>query len=1329
MLHRRAAWAFTSTDAVRTARIARAANHLETWRVPHRIDTFSRGTNAAFSAIPLSGSGDTAAKLSRRAFLWTAGASLAFHAAKLRASTFFAKPAALTPPACLVSSRSFYPPPLEKFISKLNPAADDFVCERYAAELQPVLDAWAASVCSGDQDRHAIARALSPALRACSLVPSQTILLRSTQPLQVEKRSFHGREVIGSNSFAAEWSTYLSSFASIETCELQIYGIRTAGDAPLQLDTDICFNLVGVAVDGRKEQRVGDWHLSWVQGAAIEGSNAQDEPSRWMVQSWTADPEHRSRLTGPGFTEITGHCLGADPAYTAQLLPGIDHWRTVLDGACGIDVFGNHGTAVGDIDGSGYDSFYVCQPSGLPNRLYRNRGDGTFEDITEASGTGILDGTASALFVDFQNRGRQDLLVVRSAGPLLFDNMGDGTFQPRPDAFHFARAPQGTFTSAAVADYNRDGLLDVYFCLYSYYKGLDHHQYPSPYYDAQNGPPNFLFRNRGDGTFEDVTVSSGMDRNNNRFSFAASWCDYDADGWPDLYVANDFGRKNLYRSNGDGTFTDVAEKAGVEDYGPGMSTCWVDIDNDGRPDLYVANMWLAEGKRITASDQFLPGVDPAIRALYRKHNAGNSLYRNAGDGSFADEEATSGTARGGWSWSCAAWDFDHDGWDDLYVANGFVSGPDHYDLQSFFWRQVAQRSLTPEGTSQEYEAAWNAIHELLRSDYSWSGYQRNAFFANNRDGTFAPAAGALGLDLIDDCRAFALSDFDHDGRLELVLKNRTGPQVRVLRNSLEGIGNSIVFRLRGHASNRDAIGAVVTIEAGAHRQMKFVSAGSGFASQHTKELFFGLGEASGPVSVSVRWPTGIVVRYHDLAVNHRIAIEEGTQTVESTPYRLSPYPGTTATPSISAAPASRTASTTWLLAPLHGPDLRAPDLKGEQHTLSALQGRPTLLTFVRADCEESRRQLEQLNTSVAELELFIVAVEPGGDSSAVESIARAVQTNFPVHVADEHAIGPWNIQHRYLFDRRRDMPMPTSFLLDASGAAICVYHGAVHPRQVADDLRSAPRTTEQRFARALPFSGPFYGDAMRHDYLSFGIAFAEYGYADEAQAAFQSAVHANPGLEVAWFNLGTIYLNKKMYPEARKCLNEAVRLNPKDSDAWNNLGSISGTEEKYDEALDEFRQAALADPHHANAVENMMRIYQFQARAADAQKTLEALIAEAPQIAQLHLALSMTLVAQNDLAQARLELETAVRLDPGNPDARNNLGAVLLRMGLPAEALEQFETCRRIAPGFDRAAINVALLYQRAGQQERARQVLQDFLASHPGDAQVRDALDRMSTP
>ena len=181
----------------------------------------------------------------------------------------------------------------------------------------------------------------------------------------------------------------------------------------------------------------------------------------------------------------------------------------MIDGAVGVDVYGNNGVAVGDFDNDGLDDLYVCQPAGLPNRLYRNRGDGTFEDVSEKSGVDVLDFTASALFADFDNRGVQDLLVVCASGPLLFRNNGNGTFSLKKDAFRFANPPQGAFTHAAAADYDRDGRLDIYFCLYSYYRGLDQYRYPVPYFDARNGPPNYLFHNEGGGVFQDRTELAG----------------------------------------------------------------------------------------------------------------------------------------------------------------------------------------------------------------------------------------------------------------------------------------------------------------------------------------------------------------------------------------------------------------------------------------------------------------------------------------------------------------------------------------------------------------------------------------------------------------------------------------------------------------------------------------------------------------------------------------------------------------------------------------------------------------------------------------------------
>jgi tetratricopeptide (TPR) repeat protein len=419
---------------------------------------------------------------------------------------------------------------------------------------------------------------------------------------------------------------------------------------------------------------------------------------------------------------------------------------------------------------------------------------------------------------------------------------------------------------------------------------------------------------------------------------------------------------------------------------------------------------------------------------------------------------------------------------------------------------------------------------------------------------------------------------------------------------------------------------------------------------------------------------------------------------------------------------------------LFGPDLRLPELDGSIRQLSASFDRPVLLVFVKGDCGASGQQLQALEQmrnalAVAGLILYVVVLNEGKDPSAAEEWLRTTRVTFSVCLASEREVGAWNIQYRYLFDRRRDMPLPTSFLLAKGGAIVRVYQGAVNAADVLRDLKNVPATLAEQFERAVPFPGPYYGGEMKHNYLTFGIAFAEYGYQDEAQAAFQHAVDADPNLEFGWFNLGTTLLAKKMYPEARKALNEAVRLDPKDSDAWNNLGIIAGNEQNYKEALGSFKSAALANPNNSLAVENMMRIYQYQGKAVEAQQTLEELIARAPANSDLHLGLAMTLVAQNQLQKARQELETAVRLRPDSADAINNLGAVLLRMGQAQDALNRFEEARRLAPDFDRAFINAALVYNSMGQPEMAREVLKTFLERHPDNSDVKSALEKIGRP
>ena len=316
---------------------------------------------------------------------------------------------------------------------------------------------------------------------------------------------------------------------------------------------------------------------------------------------------------------------------------------------------------------------------------------------------------------------------------------------------------------------------------------------------------------------------------------------------------------------------------------------------------------------------------------------------------------------GRWSWSSDFWDFDHDGYPDLYVANGYISAPERNDLASFFWRQVVAKSPEDATPSLAYEHGWNAINELIRSDRSWSGYERNVMFANNRDGTFTEVSGAVGLDFPEDSRSFVLADIDHDGRLEVILKNRNAPQLRILHNVMKELGQSIAFRLQGQKSNRDAIGTAITIEVGTLRQTKYLQAGSGFVAQHSKEIFFGVGKPEGTIRATVRWPSGLSQEFESIPVNHRIEIEEGSSEFVAKPFAAPPPAYAQAGPPLKLEPLPSQIDT-WLIEPLKAPEFSLPDLAGKMRELESLRGGYVLLNFWATTaplCADQLRLLHQ----------------------------------------------------------------------------------------------------------------------------------------------------------------------------------------------------------------------------------------------------------------------------------------------------------------------------------------------------------------------------------
>jgi len=414
----------------------------------------------------------------------------------------------------------------------------------------------------------------------------------------------------------------------------------------------------------------------------VEANRGDGEYSATWLCSWTDESPpklqrlevanfEKIRAKGSWFQDVTKAALEKNPRFEAQVLRGIGSWSQRITRIGDLAMTGHHGIAVGDVNGDGLEDIYVCDGGSLPNQLYLQQADGTAKEVASKWGVAWLEDSRSALLVDLDNDGDQDLVVATIAMIAFAENNGTGKFELRGG---FPGAPYPFSLSAA--DFDSDGDLDIYTCVYSAdddsvsgKRGFEASS-PTPFNDAENGGRNVLLANLSDFKFGDVTKQVGMDQNNTRWSFAASWEDFDRDGDPDLYVANDFGRNCLYR-NDDGKFVNSAPEVGAEDMAAGMSVSWGDFNRDGEADLFVGNMFSSAGQRVAFQRKFSDGKTRMAR--------GNTLF-SANDGVFQDHSLESGVTNGGWAWSSGFADLNNDGWQDLVVANGYLTNTRDDDL-------------------------------------------------------------------------------------------------------------------------------------------------------------------------------------------------------------------------------------------------------------------------------------------------------------------------------------------------------------------------------------------------------------------------------------------------------------------------------------------------------------------------------------------------------------------------------------------------------------------------------------------------------------------------
>jgi hypothetical protein len=529
----------------------------------------------------------------------------------------------------------------------------------------------------------------------------------------------------------------------------------------------------------------------------------------------------------------------------------------------GMFTSGGAAAAVADFDGDGDEDLFVTDSdTGRSSRLLRNElvpsGKLAFTDVTAEAGVGggndPLSIVADAVWLDADNDGRPDLLVARFGTPLLYHNEGKGKFRDVSAASGLNKF--GNTIAALAFDYDNDGRLDLllgnYFPPVNLIELKTPHVLPNNLDAADNGGGVTLWRNvtppgSGEIRFTEVTAPAGLAKDT-QWTLDAGHADLDNDGWQDLYLAGDYGTDRLFINKRDGTFRDATKETIGIDTKKGMNVDMADYDHDGWLDIYVTNI----------TDEYMKECN----MLW--HNDGTA--RGGGDVTFTDLSKETGTCNTLWGWAAKFGDFDDDGWEDLFVVNGLRSaGKENYIPV------LLEMIITP-GIDFTDVTKWPAI-----GDMSWSGFQKKKLFRNLGDQTFKEVSAEAGVDNDLDGRGIAVADFDNDGLLDLYQANAN--QVSLLYRGVASPQSPknhwLELRLVGTKSNRDAVGARVTVKAGSQTWIREVNGGNGYAGQSSKRVHVGLGAAAKIDSLEVRWPSGRSERF-TVPVDAITTLEEGT---------------------------------------------------------------------------------------------------------------------------------------------------------------------------------------------------------------------------------------------------------------------------------------------------------------------------------------------------------------------------------------------------------------------------------------------------------------------
>ena len=610
----------------------------------------------------------------------------------------------------------------------------------------------------------------------------------------------------------------------------------------------------------------------------------------------------------------------------------------------------------------------------------------------------------------------------------------------------------------------------------------------------------------------------------------------------------------------------------------------------------------------------------------------------------------------------------------------------------------------------ETSAALNYIEanhqttRMMKSGKSFSGHERNCCFLNAAGGGFANISAVSGLDFSDDGRAVGIVDWDHDGDLDLWLVNRTGPQVRFMRNdALTGHG-FVALRLEGRECNRDAIGARVEVKArggerGEERDggqpvlIRTLHAGSGFLSQSSKWVHFGLGEGAQIEQIVVHWPGGAREQFTGVATGGRYRLVEGSGNGVASP---DPARQVTLEPSQLTEPQETGQAHVWLAARAPLPAIEYEDFAGRARSLEQQTGHPLLLNLWASWCAPCLAELSEFarheqRLRDADLSIVALSVDALGDQRGAESAGlvkhlERIEWPFDSGLADSETVDKLELLFMELFNRRVPLPVPASFLIDRQGRLAAVYFGPVSVERLLGDIEHLSAGAEEWRRMATPFAGRW---------------------------------HASPPGNVDVRDLAAAYTRAHYVADSIPLYRSIVQDEPNNVEAHNLLGAslaIGGDDEA---AIHHYRQAVGINPDYVLAQYNLGIALARQGQTAEAVRHLRTTVELTPDYFDAHLQLADQLETQTELAGATTHFREAVRLDPRHFAARYRLGRILARQREHADAAEHFRAAVDLQPEHAGARRDLGIVLGRLGDMAAAIEQFRASLAIDPGDAKV----------